>query len=273
MTIEPQLIEQVIGIARQTGQAIMAIYQTDFKQYQKQDTSPVTEADVAAHNIIVNGLTVISNLPILSEESIPSTIDWQQRKYWQTYWLIDPLDGTKEFINKNGEFTVNIALIKNGKPVLGIVYCPAIDCLYYGADGSGAYKVDAKGISQKLRVSDEPKIDEPWKIVGSRRHGADALAVFTANFDKVDIVSMGSSLKFCLVAEGKAHLYPRLGLTCEWDTAAAQAVVENAGGQVLKSDLTPLMYGKKEDLLNPYFVVCGKLSDKWVDGYITSCQQ
>lgn len=259
-----RLLDQTIEIARQAGDAIMAIYKTDYKQYEKSDSSPLTEADLAAHHIIIDGLAAISDIPCLSEESgVEDGIDWQQRKTWNKYWLIDPLDGTKEFINKNDEFTVNIALIENGKAVMGVVYCPPLDRVYFAEKEAGAFKQEGDSKPEKIHVAQQPVTGDVWNVVGSRRHGAEALEKFAEKLGKVETVSMGSSLKLCLVAEGAAHLYPRLAPTCEWDTGAAQAVVEIAGGQVLTPDLTPLMYGQKEDLLNPYFIVCGQLDAAW----------
>ncbi len=264
-----KLLEQTLEIARKAGDAIMEIYKTDYEQYVKSDSSPLTEADLAAHHIIIDGLSAISDYPCLSEESGEDDgIDWQQRKQWGTYWLIDPLDGTKEFINKNDEFTVNIALIENGKAVLGVVYCPPLDRLYYAEKSLGAFRKDGDQEAINIKVADVPAAGETWKVVGSRRHGAEALETFAEQLGHVEIVSMGSSLKLCLVAEGEAHLYPRLALTCEWDTGAAQAIVEIAGGQVLapnstSNSLLSLMYGEKEDLLNPFFIVCGPISDIW----------
>jgi 3'(2'), 5'-bisphosphate nucleotidase len=269
-----KLLEQTIDIARKAGDAIMAIYKTDYEQYEKSDSSPLTDADLAAHHIIVDGLKAISAYPCLSEESGEADgIDWQQREQWGTYWLIDPLDGTKEFINKNDEFTVNIALIENGKAILGVVYCPPLDRLYFAEKNSGAFRQDGAQEAVKISVADAPAGGEVWKVVGSRRHGAEALEKFAEQLGDVEMVSMGSSLKLCLVAEGAAHLYPRLALTCEWDTGAAQAVVEIAGGQVLAPSLTtgelsPLMYGQKEELLNPFFIVCGPVSDIWQSTFI-----
>lgn len=262
--IKQALLDQTIEIARQAGDAIMAIYKTDYEQYEKSDSSPLTEADLAAHHIIIDGLKEISDYPCLSEESGEADgIGWEQRKDWGTYWLIDPLDGTKEFINKNDEFTVNIALIENGKAILGVVYCPPLDRFYFAAQGIGAFKQDAGQAPVVINVANAPSEGNAWKIVGSRRHGAEALEKFSEQLGQVETVSMGSSLKLCLVAEGAAHLYPRLALTCEWDTGAAQAVVENAGGQVLTPRLEPLLYGQKEELLNPFFIVCGQLDTAW----------
>jgi 3'(2'), 5'-bisphosphate nucleotidase len=269
-----KLLEQSIDIARKAGDAIMTIYKTDYEQYEKSDSSPLTEADLAAHHIIVDGLKAISAYPCLSEESGEADgIEWQQREQWGTYWLIDPLDGTKEFINKNDEFTVNIALIENGKAILGVVYCPPLDRLYFAEKTSGAFRQDGSQEAVKISVADAPAVGEVWKVVGSRRHGAEALEEFAEQLGDVEMVSMGSSLKLCLVAEGAAHLYPRLALTCEWDTGAAQAVVEIAGGQVLAPNaatggLSPLMYGQKEELLNPFFIVCGPVSDIWQSTFV-----
>lgn len=262
------LVDQVAGIAREAGAAIMSIYKTDFSQYEKDDKSPLTEADLAAHDLICAGLTRISDLPVLSEESGADAMDWNTRKAWQEYWLVDPLDGTKEFINKNDEFTVNIALIRNGKAVLGVVYCPPLDRMYFAEQHTGAFRQDGSADAVEIKVAAEPLVGEIWNVVGSRRHGAEALEKFSAKLGSVKTVSMGSSLKLCLVAEGKAHLYPRLAPTCEWDTAAAHAVVEIAGGQVLAPDLKPLTYGQKENLLNPYFIVCGQYSAAWAETFI-----
>jgi 3'(2'), 5'-bisphosphate nucleotidase len=269
-----KLLEQTIEIARKAGDVIMTFYKTDYGQYEKSDSSPLTEADLAAHHIIIDGLKAISDYPCLSEESGEADgIDWEQRKDWGTYWLIDPLDGTKEFINKNNEFTVNIALIENGKAVLGVVYCPPLDRLYFAEESVGAFRQNDQKEASRISVADIPREGESWSVVGSRRHGAEALEKFAEQLGDVEVVSMGSSLKLCLVAEGAAHLYPRLALTCEWDTGAAQAVVEIAGGQVLSlvsstNELSPLIYGQKEDLLNPYFIVCGSVSEKWKSTFV-----
>jgi len=268
------LLQQVKGISEKAGDAIMAIYRTDYAQYEKEDKSPLTEADLAAHHIIIDGLKAISDLPCLSEESGEEDgITWEQRKTWNKYWLIDPLDGTKEFIKKNDEFTVNIALIENGKAVLGVVYCPPLERFYFAAEGIGAFRQDTGNTPKTIKVAQEPKGEEAWKVVGSRSHGAEALEKFSQKLGNVDLVSMGSSLKLCLVAEGVAHLYPRLAPTCEWDTGAAQAVVEIAGGQVLRPDLESLDYGQKEDLLNPYFIVCSSLNDLWINEFVELSKQ
>ncbi len=263
------LLNQAIDIAKNAGDAIMAIYKTDYAQYQKSDNSPLTEADLAAHHIIIDGLAKMSDLPCISEESGEEDgIGWSQRKNWKKYWLIDPLDGTKEFINKNDEFTVNIALIENGKAILGVVYCPPLKRFYYAAQGLGAFRKDTGQKALAIKVAADPVKNETWKVVGSRHHGSQAMEQFSAQLKNVETLSMGSSLKLCLVAEGAAHLYPRLALTSEWDTAAAQAVVELAGGKVLTANLQPLLYGQKENLLNPFFIVCGQQNSAWSKTFV-----
>jgi 3'(2'), 5'-bisphosphate nucleotidase len=196
------------------------------------------------------------NIPILSEES--TNIAWQERKSWQEYWLIDPLDGTKEFIKKNGEFTVNIALIKDNAPVLGVVYAPVLDTTWVGEISKSAIKVTPKDrVSIK---SIRRQANETWNVVGSRSHQSDEFRSYVDRLEgEINIVSMGSSIKLCLVAEGTAHIYPRLGLTLEWDTAAAHAVVNSAGGKVVDINTgQELRYNTKESLLNPFFVVSSK---------------
>ncbi|MDB4837331.1 3'(2'),5'-bisphosphate nucleotidase CysQ [Marinomonas sp.] len=245
--------QDVIDLAKKAGDAIMDIYQKDFAVYDKSDASPLTEADLAAHHILVDGLERLTDYPVLSEES--SEEIKQERLNWNEYWLIDPLDGTKEFVKKNGEFTVNVAFIKDGKPTFGVVYAPALDTLYVGDINEGAYKQEGNSAAKKITVKAKPEQASDYVIVGSRSHQSDEFKAFIADYPGADIVSMGSSLKLCLVAEGKADIYPRLGLTCEWDTGAAHAVVEAAGGKVLHAETgQPLKYNK-EDLLNPFFIV------------------
>mgnify|MGYP000517386564 CR=1 FL=1 len=263
-----ELLKQVIDIARQAGDSIMAIYNTDFSQFEKADKSPLTAADLSAHHIIIDALNLISDFPCLSEESDELEVQWAKRKNWNTYWLIDPLDGTKEFISKNDEFTVNIALIEDGKPVLGVVYCPPLERFYFAAQGVGAYRQNVNKDPVSIKLGETPIKTQPWKIVGSRRHGAVALEEFSKQLGNVEVVSMGSSLKICLVAEGAAHIYPRLAPTCEWDTGAAQAIVEIAGGHILTPDLSPLLYGQKESLLNPCFIVCESLNEDWKSTFV-----
>lgn len=255
--------QKVISLAKCAGEKVMEIYSKDFGIFEKSDQSPLTEADMASHNCLVQGLEKLTpDIPVLSEESSEQVM--QDRIAWDVYWLIDPLDGTKEFIKKNGEFTVNVALIKKGKAVFGVVHAPAIGVTYWGG-GEGAYKESVNGLKERISVASNPERKDGWRVVGSRSHQSDEFVEFVRKFEDPEIVSMGSSLKLCLVAEGEAHLYPRLGLTSEWDTAAAQAVVEAAGGKVLQyPNLGPLVYNTKEDtLLNPFFIVCNGVSKVW----------
>ncbi|MBU2964339.1 3'(2'),5'-bisphosphate nucleotidase CysQ [Amphritea sp. 2_MG-2023] len=254
--------QDIIALAKQAGAAIMEIYQRGFEISEKSDASPLTEADLASHHCIVDGLKQLTpEIPVLSEES--SADEHQGRMSWNTYWLIDPLDGTKEFIKKNGEFTVNIALIDQGKAVFGVVYAPALGVTYWG-DAEGAFK-EEEGLVEPIHVSEIPGDADVWRVVGSRSHQSDEFKAFVQGLPQTEVVSMGSSLKLCLVAEGAADLYPRLGLTSEWDTAAAHAVVTAAGGQVLQyPELTPLLYNTRPDtLLNPFFIVCANKDDSW----------
>ncbi|MDO6611647.1 3'(2'),5'-bisphosphate nucleotidase CysQ [Shewanella sp. 1_MG-2023] len=254
-------LDTVITIAKQAGDAIMQVYsKPDLQIEQKQDDSPVTAADIASHNVIVAELEKhFVDIPVMSEEA--ADIDWNVRRNWPTYWLIDPLDGTKEFIKRNGEFTVNIALIHNGKAVAGVVYAPVLNKCYSGLLGEGAW-LESNAKQQVLDISQQQINDKPI-VVGSRSHISPGLAEYVANIGDHQMQSVGSSLKFCLVAEGNADVYPRLGLTSEWDTGAAQAVLESAGGQVLiYPELTPLEYNQKENILNPYFIAA---SPKWFE--------
>jgi len=253
-------IKKINEIARQAGTAILKIYDQDFEVMEKADKSPLTEADLAAHHVIVGELQSLTpDIPVLSEES--AVIPYDTRSQWQTYWLIDPLDGTKEFIKRNGEFTVNIALIHEGRAILGVVYVPVSQITYYGDSQQGAFKKDAEGNISAIQVTSEHQT--PLRVAGSRSHAGDSLLQFLGKLGEHEIISMGSSLKLCLVAEGKADLYPRLGLTSEWDTAAAQAVVEAAGGKVTDSNMNPLIYNTKESFLNPHFFVFGDASIDW----------
>ena len=262
-----ETLEQVLHIAEVAGDAIKEIYHsTDPVEVQsKSDDSPVTAADHAAHKIIVAQLSELTpDIPVFSEES--EQIAYEERVSWNAYWLVDPLDGTKEFINRTGEFTVNIALIKDNEPVMGVVTVPLKDQAYVAVKGEGAFKVD-KGQWQPISVRPLNLESKTLTVVGSRRHGAEKLDAlleqFKADGFEVEMTSMGSSLKFCLVAEGKADLYPRLAPTCEWDTAAAQAVLMAAGGRVLNTEFQPLTYNRKESLLNPEFYALGDMSVDW----------
>jgi len=255
------VLEQLVEISRRAGLAILEWYEGDMGITQKADDSPLTKADLASHELINAELTRRwPEIPVLSEES--ADIPWSERKNWQQYWLVDPLDGTKEFINRNGEFTVNIALINNHQSVLGVVHVPVTDVSYFGARDTGAFRQHGASTATPIGIR-QPAAD-PAIIVGSRSHANPELGNQLNKLGPHELVSMGSSLKFCRVEEGLADFYPRLGPTCEWDTAAAQAVVEAAGGQVVKVDGSPLGYNSKEVYLNPHFFVIGDPARAWL---------
>ena len=255
------LVEPVVALAEDAGRAILKVYSTDFEVQEKDDESPLTQADLASHRWIDAGLRALTpDLPIISEESgLP---DFDERGGWRRYWIVDPLDGTKEFVNRNGEFTVNIALIEEGQPVLGVVHVPVLDKTYVGCKGIGAQRREAGKEPVSIRVTG--KSGKPLRVVGSRSHRGASLDAFLERVGEHDMVPMGSSLKFCVVAEGGADLYPRLGPTSEWDTAAAQAVVEQAGGAVVTLDGKPMKYNEKAQILNPHFLVIGAADRDWL---------
>jgi 3'(2'), 5'-bisphosphate nucleotidase len=256
-----ELIEPVVAIAHEAGDEILKVYATDFDVQAKDDDSPLTQADMASHRVIDAELRRLTpDIPIISEESgLPA---FEERSQWPVYWLIDPLDGTKEFVNRNGEFTVNIALIEGNRPVFGVVHVPVQRKTYTGCEGVGA-AVREDGESRSIRVSG--KSASPVRVVGSRSHRGASLDAYLEKIGDVEMLPMGSSLKFCVVAEGGADIYPRLGPTSEWDTAAAQAVVEQAGGAVVKLDGKPLDYNAKDDILNPHFLVRGPDDRDWLE--------
>ena len=254
------LLDDVRALAKKAGEKILEIYgREDFEVEQKGDDSPLTAADMASHRTIVEGLERLTpDIPVLSEES--AEIPYEERRQWDWYWLIDPLDGTKEFIKRNGEFTVNIALIHDGRAALGVVHVPVKGWTYFACSGGGAFKETPEGVR---KISVAPLGEGPVRVAGSRSHRGDSLNRFLENIGEHEIISMGSALKLCLVAENAADVYPRLGPTSEWDTAAAQCVVEEAGGQVTDLEMKPLMYNTKESLLNPFFLVFGDASRDW----------
>lgn len=256
-----ELIEPVVALAVDAGSAILEVYAADFAIQSKTDESPLTQADLTAHRIILAGLRALTpDLPVISEESgLPG---FPERSQWSRYWLVDPLDGTREFVNRNGEFTVNIALIDSHRPVLGVVRVPVQGKTYIGCRGVGAELRRDGGQPVTLEVAARSRT--PVRVVGSRSHRGSSLDAFLDRLGDAEMVAMGSSLKFCTVAAGGADVYPRLGPTSEWDTAAAQAVVEQAGGQVLQLDGNPLSYNAKEEILNPFFVVVGPTDHDWL---------
>lgn len=275
--VKNQMMITALRAAVLAGGAIMDVYRTDFAVDYKQDKSPLTLADRRAHDIITKELAPLG-IPIMSEEG--KDIPYAERKTWETLWIVDPLDGTKEFIKKNDEFTVNIALVHDRAPVFGVIFVPVKKTLYFGSATAGSYLLEDTEVQERLYVPPDapgnlPSLDavmsgsrrlpavipgrSPYVIVGSRSHLTPEVEAFVEekkkHFQHVEFVSAGSSLKFCLVAEGRAAIYPRLGPTMEWDTAAGQAISENSGAQVLEYETnTPLTYNK-ENLLNPWYLV------------------
>jgi 3'(2'), 5'-bisphosphate nucleotidase len=244
------LLLEVTALAREAGRAILEVYASSFSVQVKEDRSPLTEADLRSEKLILAGLKRIApEIPVLSEESAQAP--YATRRTWGRMWVVDPLDGTKEFVQRNGEFTVNIALVDNQRPVLGIVHAPVLERSYYACEGVGAFRSDAQASGRPIRVA--KRGSGPLRVVGSRSHRGSSLDAFLSRVGPHELVEVGSSLKLCLVAEGQADVYPRLGPTSEWDTAAGQCVLEQAGGQVLKLDGEPLEYNR-ENTLNPSFV-------------------
>ncbi len=246
-------LEKAKEVAIKAGEKILEVYNSDsFGEEIKKDRSPLTKADKISHETIF-AILEKSELPILSEEG--RDIPFEERKNWGYFWMVDPLDGTKEFIKRNGEFTVNIALIHKNRSILGVVYVPVSQKMYWALEGNGAYTNQESGSPKKLSCANYNENDEGLKIVGSRSHMNEETQKFIAKYKNPEIVSMGSSLKFMLIAEGNAHIYPRIAPTMEWDTAAAQIIVEEAGGNVLKYEDKEKVSYNKAHLLNPYFVV------------------
>jgi 3'(2'), 5'-bisphosphate nucleotidase len=263
-------VEPLIELVDEAGKAILEIYQTDFDVETKTDESPLTQADLAAHRLIAAGLESLApDLPLFSEESNLPPFDVRSR--WSSYWLVDPLDGTKEFVSRNGEFTVNIALISDHRPVLGVVGVPVRGQVYVGMPGSGAFRLSRNGASGPRVELGGRKRDEaaPLVVVASRSHGGERLEAYLGTleteFGAVSRTPVGSSLKLCILAEGEADLYPRLGPTSEWDIAAAHAVLAAAGGDVWAVDGTPLEYNRKDSVLNPEFFAAADASFPWRD--------
>jgi 3'(2'), 5'-bisphosphate nucleotidase len=253
------LLLKVCNIAIKAGKEILQYYTKDIHVTHKDDSSPLTKADLASNKIIMNALQQLdSTIPILSEESL---VEWKERKNWTKYWLVDPLDGTKEFIKQNGEFTVNIALIENNKPILGVIFTPVKFDLYFAQKNYGSYKINSS--SQLINLQEAVKIfvanqSSIKRIIGSRSHSNQTFDSWVnQNFPNSEIVQAGSSLKFCLVAEGAADIYPRFGPTSEWDIAAGHIIVDEAGGRVNTFENIEINYNKKEDLLNPQFYAIG----------------
>jgi 3'(2'), 5'-bisphosphate nucleotidase len=247
--LNPTELAALCAIAQAAGREVMAVYGTDFASWEKDDASPLTQADLRSDAVIREGLeAAFPGLFIWSEESSSAGASPQQ-----TFFLVDPLDGTKEFLKRNDEFTVNIALVHDGEPVAGAVLAPALGELFYAARGLGAWKKTASGtVALKAAGTVSPG---PLRVIGSRSHGGEALQAWLARLQhEFSFVAAGSSLKFCRIAEGRADVYPRLGPTSQWDTAAAQAVLQEAGGAVYDPQGRPLRYGRQLPVLNPFFV-------------------
>ena len=254
-----RLLDDTLALATRAGRAILEVYQSDFAVTHKDDETPLTQADLASHRLIVDALARLAPaLPCLSEEA--AEIPYATRRAWSQYWLVDPLDGTREFVKRNGEFTVNIALVESGRPVLGVIHAPVLGLTYGAARGLGAFRLDA---ARRVPIRTRALPAMPTFVV-SRSHRDPALDSILARAPRHDAVGKGSSLKFCLVADGSADFYPRLGPTSEWDTAAGQCIVEEAGGAVWQlPELTPLACNAKESLLNPSFAVVGDPGYDW----------
>lgn len=254
------LLELAAALALRAAEAILAVRARGFDVQRKTDASPVTVADTAAEAIIVAGLRgAVPEIAVIAEEEVAAG---RITAPSHEYWLVDPLDGTREFLSRNGQFTVNIALIDSHVPVLGVVHVPVTDVSYRGLPGAGAWRVAAGEAARAIRVSATSAA--PLRVVGSRSHRGDSLDAFLARLGPHELVPMGSSLKFCLVAEGSADVYPRLGPTSEWDTAAAHAVLAGAGGTVVDLGGAPLRYNTKAQLLNPFFVAYGPSDHDWL---------
>jgi 3'(2'), 5'-bisphosphate nucleotidase len=254
------LLKGVLDAVAAASTAILEVYATAHGVEYKADESPITRADRAAHDILAARLSLLTpSIPVLSEEA-EAAHDFAVRRAWPELWLVDPLDGTREFISRNGEFTVNVALIRGHEPVLGVVAAPALGLTYFAARGHGAFRAQTESGAEPIHV--RPAAD-PLVVVGSRSHRGDSLDGLLARLGPHEMRPMGSALKFCLVAEGSADFYPRLGPTSEWDTAAAQAVLEVAGGAVTTLDGSPLRYNQRDTLLNPHFIAYGDRDRRW----------
>lgn len=260
------LILKVCNISIKAGKKILEYYNNNSNEiFIKDDESPLTKADLASNKIIMKELKDIDhNIPLLSEETL---VDWNKRKEWNTYWLIDPLDGTKEFIKKNDEFTVNIALIKNNKPILGVIFVPALSILYYASENFGSYKYSCSDVLHSLEESNKIKVNEKKRsdhllVIGSRSHSNENFDKWVANnVTDYELIKKGSSLKFCYIADGNVDLYPRFGPTSEWDIAAGHIILIEAGGSINSIEKKEIVYNTKENILNPYFIASCKLDN------------
>ena len=255
-----ELLPGVLDAVAAASTAILEVYTSAHNVEYKADESPITRADRAAHDVLAARLALLApGIPMLSEEA-EAAHAFAVRRDWHELWLVDPLDGTREFIGRNGEFTVNVALVRNHVPVLGVVAAPALGLTYYAATGHGAFCSDGKSAPRPIHAR---AAADPLVVVGSRSHRGDSLDALLARLGPHELRPMGSALKICLVAEGAADFYPRLGPTSEWDTAAAQAVLELAGGALTTLDGSPLRYNARDTLLNPHFIAYGDSARNW----------
>lgn len=260
------LIPSVVDIARESGQVILDIYQRgQFEKYIKQDNTPVTSADLAAHKLVVERLTELTpNIPVLSEED--ATVPLKERSKWDRYWLVDPLDGTQEFIAGSGDFATIIALVEGNKPIMGVVYAPVSGVVYYAYSGKGAWKITPEGETVRISTHKHELPTQSIAVAISRRQDISAITNRLDPALNYELVPLGSAaLKACLVAEGAVDCYLRLGPTGEWDTAATQCIVEEAGGRILNTHLNPLSYNERDTLENPNFITLGDESLPWAD--------
>jgi len=261
--IKSGLIEHIIEISKEAGKAILEIYNTNFEYQIKEDLSPLTKADTVSHNIISARLKVLTpDIPILSEES--SNIPFSIRSQWSQYWLIDPLDGTKEFIKKNDEFTVNIALIENNNPIIGLIHNPVLNTIYWGSK-LGTFLLKRNNSPQKIAIQ-KSKLTKP-RIICSRSHKSEELEFYLRSIGKHQIIHAGSSLKFCSIALGESDIYPRFNPTSEWDTAAGQCIVESAGGTIKTLDGERMQYNKKKSLINPGFICYSGINNENIEKF------
>ena len=259
-----EFLQPVCNISIEAGLIINTYYKSNNEIFFKEDRSPLTEADLASNKFIIDSLSELnSSIPILSEESL---VDWDLRKNWSRYWLIDPLDGTKEFINKNGEFTVNIALIENNEPILGVIYAPALSALYYASRNNGSYKLSCdqkiNSLSDSIQIrTKHKKNSDHFYVFKSRSHSNEKFESWVRNnvYD-YELIQKGSSIKFCEIAEGKADLYPRCGPTSEWDIAAGHIILIEAGGEIKSIDDKKILYNNKKSIINPDFIASCKLN-------------
>ena len=250
-------IENIVRLAKRAGEEIIKIYQSQFEVTIKSDSSPLTEADLLSNKILTEGLKkYFPDIPILAEES--RLIPYAERKEWDYFWLVDPLDGTKEFIKKNGEFTINIALVDKMEPFFGIIYSPVKETAWFNIPKRGIFKKGSDGITHKI-IPDIQREPGQVILIGSRSHGREELQAFTDSmkdkYDKVDLISAGSALKFCLLVEGQADIYPRFTPTMEWDTAAGHALIRESGKEIYIMDSGEILTYNKENLKNPFFIV------------------